>query len=56
MAWQEKLVIKNKKKKIIKKYPNLSPKFIFLYPAYNFRNNEIGAVIGIKSIKIPKQK
>ena len=37
--------------KIIKKYPKLSPKFIFLYPAYNFRNNEIGAVIGINQLK-----
>ncbi len=37
--------------RIIKKYPNLSPKFIFLFPAYNFRNNEIGAVIGINQLK-----
>ena len=42
---------KRKEKKIIKKYPKLSPKFIFLYPAYNFRNNEIGAVIGINQLK-----
>jgi len=38
-------------KKIIKKYPKLSPKFIFLYPAYNFRNNEINATIGINQLK-----
>ena len=37
--------------KIIKKYKNLSPKFIFLHPAYNFRNNEIGAVIGLNQLK-----
>ncbi len=37
--------------KIIKKYPELSPKFIFLHPAYNVRNNEIGAVIGINQLK-----
>lgn len=37
--------------KIIRKYPNLSPKFIFLYPAYNMRNNEISAVIGINQLK-----
>ena len=45
--------IGNKKieKRIIKGYPNLSPKFIFLHPAYNFRNNEIGAVIGINQLK-----
>ena len=43
----------NKKyeKIIIKKYPQLSPKFIFLYPAYNLRNNEISAVIGINQLK-----
>ena len=38
-------------KQIIKKYPKLSTKFIFLYPAYNFRNNEIGAVIGLNQLK-----
>tara|TARA_B100001123_G_C15330552_1_gene1031080 strand:+ start:162 stop:1349 length:1188 start_codon:yes stop_codon:yes gene_type:complete len=37
--------------KIIKKYPKLSPKFIFLHQAYNFRNNEIGAAIGISQLK-----
>jgi len=38
-------------KKMIFKYPKLSPKFIFLYPAYNFRNNEIGATIGLSQLK-----
>ena len=38
-------------KKMIKKYPKLSPKFIFLYPTLNFRNNEIGAVIGLNQLK-----
>ena len=37
--------------KLIKKHKNLSPKFIFLYPTLNFRNNEIGAVIGINQLK-----
>ena len=37
-------------KEMIKKYPKLSPKFIFLYPAFNFRNNEIGAVIGLNQL------
>ena len=37
--------------KMIKKYPKLSPKFIFLYPGYNFRNNEVGAVIGLSQLK-----
>ena len=38
-------------KKMIKKYSKLSPKFIFLYPAYNFRNNEVGGVIGLSQLK-----
>ena len=38
-------------KKTIKKNKDLSPKFIFLYPTLNFRNNEIGAVIGINQLK-----
>ena len=38
-------------KKIQKKYNHLSPKFIFLYPAYNVRNTEIPAVIGINQLK-----
>jgi len=36
---------------MIRKYPDLSPKFIFLYPAYNMRNNEISAVIGLNQLK-----
>jgi len=42
---------KHLEKGIINLYPKLSPKFIFLYPAYNFRNNEIGATIGINQLK-----
>jgi CDP-6-deoxy-D-xylo-4-hexulose-3-dehydrase len=38
-------------KKIINKNKKLSPKFIFLYPAYNLRNNEISAVIGLNQLK-----
>ena len=34
-----------------KKYKLLSPDFIFLYPGYNLRNNEIGAVLGINQLK-----
>ena len=43
----------NKKieRKLINKYKHLSPKFIFMYPSLNFRNNEIGAVIGINQLK-----
>ena len=40
-----------KEKKIVKKYPKLSPKFIFLHPSYNVRNNEISAVVGINQLK-----
>ncbi len=36
---------------MVKKYPKLSPQFIFLYPTFNFRNNEIGATIGINQLK-----
>ena len=42
---------KRAEKKIINRYNRLSPKFIFLYPAYNFRNNEIGATIGLSQLK-----
>lgn len=38
-------------KKIINKYNKLSPKFIFMYPAYNVRNNEVGATIGLSQLK-----
>ncbi len=38
-------------KKMQKKYPDLSPKFIFLYPAFNMRNNELSAIIGINQLK-----
>ncbi len=44
---------KNKKfeNKMIQKYKDISPKFIFLYPTLNFRNNEIGATIGLNQLK-----
>jgi CDP-6-deoxy-D-xylo-4-hexulose-3-dehydrase len=41
----------NYENKLIKKYKYLSPKFIFLYPGFNMRNNEIGAVIGLNQLK-----
>ena len=37
--------------RLIKRYPKLSPKFIFCYPGFNFRNNEIGAIIGLNQLK-----
>lgn len=33
-------------------FPDLNPEFIFAYPAYNLRNNEIGAIIGLNQLKI----
>ena len=37
--------------KIIRQFPELSPKFIFMYPGFNMRNNEIGALIGLSQLK-----
>jgi CDP-6-deoxy-D-xylo-4-hexulose-3-dehydrase len=31
--------------------PNLNPDFIFAYPSYNMRNNELGAILGINQLK-----
>lgn len=39
------------KQEYIKKHPDLSPHFIFAYPAYNVRNTEIGAVLGRNQLK-----
>jgi CDP-6-deoxy-D-xylo-4-hexulose-3-dehydrase len=38
-------------KKIQNRNRDLSSKFIFMLPGYNFRNNEIGAVLGISQLK-----
>ena len=35
----------------INEFPLLNPEFIFAYPAYNVRNNEIGAIIGKNQLK-----
>lgn len=42
---------KTLKKLYIKKYKKLSKDFIFLYPGYNVRNTELGAVIGRNQLK-----
>ena len=42
---------KSFERKIISNNPRLSPQFIFLHPGYNFRNTEIGAIIGINQLK-----
>ena len=34
-----------------KQYPDLDPDFIFAFPAYNVRNNEIGAIMGQNQLK-----
>ncbi len=41
----------DKVKKIAENYKDLNQKFIFLNPGFNFRNNEIQAVIGQNQIK-----
>ena len=35
----------------VDRHPDLNPQFIFAYPAYNVRNNEIGAIMGINQLK-----
>lgn len=37
--------------KLKKKYNKLSPSFIFMYPGYNMRCNELQAVLGINQLK-----
>lgn len=39
------------KQKYTQDHPDLSPDFIFAYPAYNVRNTEIGAVLGRSQLK-----
>jgi CDP-6-deoxy-D-xylo-4-hexulose-3-dehydrase len=39
------------KQKFSDDHPDLSPDFIFAYPAYNVRNTEIGAVLGRNQLK-----
>ena len=34
-----------------KTYPDLNPEFIFAFPAYNMRNNEIGGILGQQQLK-----
>ena len=34
-----------------KENPDLNPDFIFSFPAYNFRNNEIGGIMGLSQLK-----
>jgi CDP-6-deoxy-D-xylo-4-hexulose-3-dehydrase len=41
----------NIKQEYVRRYPDLSPDFIFAYPAYNVRNTEMGAVIGRNQLK-----
>ena len=37
--------------KYVSEHPDLSPEFIFAYPAYNVRSTEIGAVLGMSQLK-----
>ncbi len=41
----------NIRKNWVQRYPDLNEKFIFTRPAFNVRNNEIGAIIGIEQLK-----
>lgn len=44
---------KNKRftERFVKNHPDLNPDFIFAFPAYNVRNTEIGAVLGLNQLK-----
>ncbi len=42
---------KKMERELIKKFNYLSPKFIFMHAGYNFRNDEISAVIGLNQLK-----
>lgn len=42
---------KTKMNKLMKQYPDLNPQFIFYNSGYNFRNNEINAIIGLNQLK-----
>jgi len=35
----------------IQKYPDLNPQFIFTYPGFNIRSNEISALIGLSQLR-----
>ena len=39
------------KSQYARKYPDLSPDFIFAFPGYNMRGTEIGAVLGLNQLK-----
>ena len=39
------------RKTFLNSYPDLNSDFIFAYPAYNVRNTEIGAIIGLSQLK-----
>lgn len=40
----------NQEKRWLDAHPDLNPQFIFTFPSYNLRNNEIGAVLGISQL------
>jgi len=37
--------------RVISKYPDIDPKFLFLTDGYNFRNTELSAVLGLEQLK-----
>jgi CDP-6-deoxy-D-xylo-4-hexulose-3-dehydrase len=38
-------------KDYVKQYPNISEQFLFITDGYNFRNHELGAVLGLSQLK-----
>ena len=41
----------SEEEKWVNQNPELNPKFIFSFPAYNLRNTEIGGVLGLSQLK-----
>ena len=41
----------NLKDEYIMNFPELNPDFIFAYPSFNFRNTEIGAILGLSQLR-----
>ena len=48
--WSGRLVLERFGVVIKLNHPQLNPEFIFAYPGYNVRNNEIGAIIGLSQL------
>ena len=51
MGWYARQSSDQLQAKYSNEYPKLNSEFIFAYPAYNVRNTEIGAVLGLSQLK-----